>query len=295
MIPPRRLVFSGGGIKVVSIVGSLKVLEEGGLLKNVNEVSGVSAGAWLGFMFSCGLTLETIEKLVLDLDFSIIRNVTADAFLGFPETFGLDDGTYLRKFLESIMRIAMKMDPHSTFDSIKSNRIRFRCWATDLNTLNIREFSSIKTPTVKIVDALYASMAIPFYFTPGKDSITGHLLSDGGIQGSLPLHHLTDDECSDCLAIGFCKNSSAKEEEPQDLMAFISSIFSSILHINNQAVIKKWSHKILRIPVDEFPSWNFEVSREDRIILIKKGIEATKKWILNARNSLKLILRRHSV
>jgi predicted acylesterase/phospholipase RssA len=295
MIPPRRLVFSGGGIKVVSIVGSLKVLEQKGLLKKVNEVSGVSAGAWLGFMVSCGLTLETIEKLVLDLDFSIIRNVTADAFLGFPETFGLDDGSHLRKFLESIMRVAMKMDPVSTFDSIKSNRVKFRCWATDLNTLTIREFSSEKTPTVKIVDALYASMAIPFYFIPGKDSITGHLLSDGGIQGSLPLHHLTDDECSECLAIGFCKTNPSKEEEPQDLMAFISSIFSSILHINNQATIKKWSHKILRIPVDEFPSWNFEVSRGDRIVLIKKGVEATEKWILNSRNTLKIILRRHSV
>lgn len=45
MIPPRHIVISGGGIKVVSIVGALKKLDEAGLLKNVKEVSGVSAGA----------------------------------------------------------------------------------------------------------------------------------------------------------------------------------------------------------------------------------------------------------
>lgn len=298
MIPPRKLVFSGGGIKVVSIVGSLKILEQKGLLKKVNEASGVSAGAWLAFMLSCGLSIIKIEKLVLDLDFGVIRNLTPDAFLGFPETFGIDDGSHLIKFLESIMRIAMKMDPASTFDTIKRNKIQFRCWATDLNTLTIREFSSEKTPSVRIVDALYASMAIPFYFTPPRDPINGHLLSDGGIQGSLPLHHLTDDECSESLAIGFCRNDPIKAEEPQDLMAFVNSIFSSILHIHNENMIKKWSHKIIRIPVDEFSSWNFEASRDDRITLIKKGLEACEKWLLNKPNGIdraRLILRRHSL
>lgn len=294
MIPPRKLVFSGGGIKVLSIIGSLQILEQNAMLKKVNEASGVSAGAWLAFMFSCGLTIRQMEKLASEIDFSVIRNVTPDAFLGFPETFGLDDGSHLKKFLESIMRVAMKMDPASTFDSIKKNKIQFRCWATDLNKLSIREFSSKKTPQVKIIDALYASMAIPLYFIPAKDPITGHFLSDGGIQGSLPLHHLTDDECSECLAIGFCRNEPINQT-PQDLMGFVNSIFSSILHIHNENVIQKWKHKIIRIPVDDFSSWNFEASRDDRLMLIKKGSDATKKWLSNNSSSSRIILRRHSV
>jgi predicted acylesterase/phospholipase RssA len=293
MIPPRKLVLSGGGIKVVSMVGSLKLLEERGLLKKINEVSGVSAGAWLAFMISCGLPMKKIEKLVLDLDFGVIRNLSPDAILGFPETFGLDDGMSLRNFLETIMKIALHIEPKSTFLDLKGD-IQFRCWATDLNTSSIREFSLEKTPTVRIVDALYASMAIPFYFIPAKDTITGHMLSDGGIQGSLPLHHLTDEECSECLAIGFCKNGPLSEEAPQDLMGFANSIFSSILHIHNETVIRKWSHKIIRIPVDEFPSWNFEASREDRQMLIKRGLEATVDWLQAKGRGSRKILRRHS-
>ena len=94
MIPPRRLVLSGGGIKVISIVGALKVLEEKKCLRSLREVSGVSAGAWLGFMIAGGLSIGSIEKMVLDLDFGVIRNLTPDAFLGLLG-LGLSMGQWL--------------------------------------------------------------------------------------------------------------------------------------------------------------------------------------------------------
>lgn len=297
MIPPRHLVLSGGGIKVVSIVGALKVLEEKGCMKQVKVVSGVSAGAWLAFMISIGLTMKVIEKMVLDLEFGVIRNLQPEALLGFPETFGLDDGSNLKKFLESIMRIVLKVDPSRTFADISNNKIQFKCWATDLNTRRIREFSSQASPSVKIVDALHASMAIPLYFTPVQDPETGHLLSDGGIQGSLPIHHLSDEECAECLAIGFSRGKPfpAEGEAPGDLMGFMGAIFASLTHFRNESVMSKWNHKIVRIPVDEFPSWNFEASREDRLELVKRGSDTMTTWLslkgCGARNST----RRYSV
>lgn len=288
MIPARRLVLSGGGIKVVSIVGALKVLEEKKRLGSLKEVCGVSAGAWLGFMMAGGLSIGSIEKLVLDLDFGLIRNITPDAFLGFPETFGLDDGSKLVKFLESIMRVVMKVDPAITFAGLeklrtsKGRKITFRCWATDMNTSRGREFSFLKSPSVKIIDALHASMAIPLYFVPVIDPETGHLLSDGGIQGALPLHYLTDDECQETLGIGFCRSKPVPEngEAPGDLMAFVNSIFSSLVHSRHENVLRKWSHIVLRIPVDEVASWNFEAGRDVRQDLLTKGAKATREWLL---------------
>ena len=296
MIPPRQLVLSGGGIKVISIVGALRTLEEKGLLKNVKLVSGVSAGAWLAFMIAAGLTVKFIEKLVVDLEFGIIRNLSPDAILGFPETFGLDDGSNLKKFLESLMKIVMKVDPAITFSGL-SRKIRFRCWATDLNTRSIREFSLEKTPNVRIIDALHASMAIPLYFTPVSDPETGHLLSDGGIQGSLPIHHLTDTECNECLAIGFCRDKDFPEEGevPSDLMSFMGSIFSCLTHSRNEDVINKWKHKIMRIPVDGVQSWNFEISRDERLELVQKGKESMSGWLQLTTSGSRRIERRLSI
>lgn len=297
---PKRLIFSGGGIKVVSLLGSLLVLEEKGRLKKVKEVCGVSAGAWLAFMVATGYPIVKIQELILSLDFSVIRNMTPEALIGFPETFGIDDGGHLVKFLESLAKVALKLDPHTTFAEFKG-LYTFRCWATDLTTRSIREFSASKTPTVRIIDALRASMALPLYFTPLTDPITGHMLSDGGIQGNLPLHALTEDECGESLSIGFslAVSDKASSEKPvKDFMGFVSAIFACLTHGRNDANLIKWAHRIIRIPVDEYPSWNFEASREDREMLLSKGRLAALSWLKEPMNYITVknqILRRHSL
>jgi NTE family protein len=69
-----------------------------------------------------------------------------------------------------------------------------RCFATDLTCCTAREFSYKKTPNVRIVDALRASMSLPLYFTPVPDPETGHLLSDGALLDTYPMAFLRDDE-----------------------------------------------------------------------------------------------------
>jgi len=299
MIPPQHIVLSGGGIRVISLVGALRVLEERGSLCKLKDVCGVSAGAFLGFLMATGYPLKKIEALVLDLDFGIIRSVNPEAFLEFPERFGLDDGCAFVNFLESIFRVALKLDPKITlgeFASLKRpGQLGFRCWATDLNTTGIREFSPSKTPTVKVIDALRASMALPFYFTPSIDPITGHMLTDGGVQGGLPLHHLTDEECEDSLSLGFSYGAPKSKVLPQDLMGFVNSLFSSLVHSRHEDCLTKWAHKIIYIPCKEYPSWNFEASREDRQMLLKKGSDATEAWLLRADSGSRKIKRRCSI
>jgi len=288
-------MLSGGGIKVVALVGSIKVLHEKGLDKAVKEYCGVSAGAWMAFMLACKIPVEVLERLIMELDFGVIRNVSPDAILGFPETFGLDDGSKFIKLLEIIFRTILKIDPNTTFAEMKSG-ILFRCWATDLTLRTLREFSKKETPNVRIIDALRASTAIPGYFTPHMDPITGNMLSDGGIQGNLPLHYLTDKECSETLAIGFSSAADDPQarETPQDLMQFMKAVFDCLIHSRNEEVMTRWNHHILRISTGNYPSWNFEASREDRLMLLNVGAKSTNNWLLNPLASARRILRRNS-
>jgi len=298
MIPPRRILISGGGIKVLALVGALHVLQGRGYLKKVREVCGVSAGAFLGFIISTGHPLTKVVTLIQDLDFGIIRNITPEAFIEFPERFGIDDGSVFRKFLESLFRVFLKLPSEITFGEYVAlglkGQLRFRCWASDINTQKPREFSAELTPTVKIIDALRASMCLPLYFTPVVDPITGHLLSDGAIQGNLPFHYLTDDECEDTIALGFSYSTKNSKQPPVDFMSFLSGIISTITRSRNEEFMKKWGHKILRVPVDEYPSWNFEASRNDRAMLFQKGRDAATEWIQNIYSASRKIERRNS-
>ena len=61
MIPPRRLLLSGGGMKVVAIVGAIKALQAKNALYSLKEVCGVSAGAWMAFMMACKTPIEVIQ------------------------------------------------------------------------------------------------------------------------------------------------------------------------------------------------------------------------------------------
>jgi NTE family protein len=296
MIPPRYLVISGGGVKVISIVGVIKALNEKKMLKNLKEVSGVSAGSWLAFMLAAGLSIQAIESVALNFEFGLLRNVTPDAILGFPETFGVDDGKSLHKFLESILRVVVKVSPTITFSefySLKLSTIGFRCWATDLKEHRVREFSYEKTPDVKIIDAIRASMSLPLYFVPVTDPITGNTLSDGGIQGNLPLHLLSENEVNDCMGIGFAHNSEKKD--PDDLMSFINCIFDCLIHSDYENVLRKYSHKIIRVPIFDVNSWNFEISRDIRKLLIDRGFDTGKEWLANVKSGSRSIIRRHSV
>lgn len=297
MIPPRRIILGGGGIRLCATVGVLKGLEERGLLKSVKEIGGVSAGAWLAFMVAAGLNMKTIETLVHDVDFSIIRNITPDAFLGFPENYGIDDGAKLTRFLESLVRVALKIDTNITFQGLANlhlSKMTFRCWATDVNSRTIKELSVSKTPNMKVIEALRASMALPLYFTPVVDPITGHLLSDGALLGNLPMHHLTEEECSETLGITFC-NELPDPKKTMDLFGFIDAIFNSLVHSRNENVKSKWGHRIIEIPAGGLPAWNFEASREQRGMLFHTGYTTCNKWLAKNSSGSRPMIRRHSV
>lgn len=297
MIPPKHIVLSGGGVKVFSFVGALKILDKENLLRNVKEYCGVSAGAWLSFMLAAGANLGVLEKMILDMDFGVIRNMTTESLIEFPETFGFDNGYNLIKLLKSITRVVLKLDPTITFGEFsKVSKCNFRCWATDLNMLTAREFSSRETPDVKIIDALRASMSLPLYFTPTLDPVTGNMLTDGGIQGNMPLHMLSDEECETSLALGFSNGSNQPTGNacPQDLPGFINSMLCTLVQYRNEHITSRWKHRILRVPVDEYASWNFEASRDDRQMLLDKGASASEKWVKSIGSFSRKISRRHS-
>jgi len=293
MIPPRRIMLSGGGIKTVAFIGSIKVLSERGLLHSVKEYCGVSAGAWMAFMMACKVPLPVLERLILELDFGVVRNVKPDAIIGFPETFGLDDGSKFVNLLEIIFRTILKLDINTTWEDLGINKgVQFRCWATDLTMRTSREFSLKETPGARIIDALRATTAIPMYFIPHIDPLTGNMLSDGAIQGNLPLRYLTKDECNETLAIGF--NSASETSTPQDLMQFMKAVFDCMVYSRNEEIMERWKHNIMRISTDNYPAWNFEASREDRQMLLAAGAKSTEAWLLNPLASTRSIFRRNS-
>jgi len=271
-IPPKRLLFSGGGMRVISYLGVLQVLEEQSLLKHVREYCGVSAGAFVALMLALNYSLKTIKRFCFEYDFSNVRNLEPETMMEFTETFGLDSGSRLQTLIEKILK-NKNLSPKTTFKSLPSLRL----WASDLQNSCLIEFSSIKTPDIEISFALRASMAFPIYFIPLKHPITGHLLADGGIYDNYPILCLTPQEQESTLGIVF--EWAKLPLEIPDISRYISLLFTGYYMPSYQALIKQHRNRTIMIPCGEFPTLHFEATNEEKEDLVLCGRKATLKFL----------------
>jgi len=296
LIPPRRIVLSGGGIRAIAHLGALEVLEQKNLLNTVQEYVGVSAGAFVGFCLYLGYTLKEMRMLCLLFDFSLIRNLDPELAFDFPTSFGFDNGLNLIKLFHSLLRI--KNIPTSvTFEELLLYypHMRFRCFATDLYDIQPREFSLKETPRVKIVDALRASMSLPGYFTPVKDPETGHLLVDGGLLHNFPIGFLKEDEKASAIGISFSYDHTTRVREIPDLLSFFSQMFACYYMPRTTEIHNTYKENSIIIANGDFPAWHFEATSEERFMLMEQGRKAAEEFLASRGTVRRKPARRFSV
>jgi predicted acylesterase/phospholipase RssA len=292
IIPPKRLIISGGGIRVIAHVGAIKELSERGYLKQVREYVGVSAGALLSTMFCLKYTIKQVEEICLGLDFSVIRSLDPESAFNIFETYGCDNGANLDKAISSVFRIRGYISELTFGQAADLGLHSLRIYAADLNTSKLIEFSAAKTPHTEIKFALRASMCIPVYFQPLVDPDNDHLLVDGGLICNYPIDQLSDSEVEDSLGFKF-NNKTTKTEKFENFFEFINQLLGTYSSPQKDMPIKYRCRTII-VPCGNYPSWNFEASIEDRRMLIETGRKAIVKFIEKRLYSYKG-LRRYSV
>ena len=192
------LVLSGGGARGMTHIGVLKALEENGI--HIDYITGTSAGALVGSLYSIGLSPWEIEKIVLSGEFRdwATGNISEDLDFYFnkqdPDAswislrFSIDSTlkTYIPTSVVNSARgdfaLMEKMGPAIAkagynFDSLF---VPFRCVSADIKSKKQVIFKDGDLPM-----AVRASMAYPFYFTPV--ALNDMILFDGGIYNNFPV------------------------------------------------------------------------------------------------------------
>jgi NTE family protein len=155
------LVLSGGGARGVAHIGVIKALEEIGL--RFSRISGTSAGAIVGALYSHGYTPKEIFEIVQQV--SILKSVRpAWAWTGLLKMDGLHD--FLKKCI-----------PENNFAQLKKP---LTITATEIRTGEIRRFSE-----GPLIPAIMASCSIPAVFDPYP--LNGSLYVDGGLLDNFPV------------------------------------------------------------------------------------------------------------
>lgn len=193
----KNLVFEGGGVKGIAYVGSLEVLQNKGVLQNIERVGGTSAGAIFALLVGLGYKIDEVKeelgklsmKDFMDDDIGAIRDLYRLIF----NEHGWFKGDNFMNWLEKIID-KKTGNKNSTFKDIKSNP-EFRemfFQGTNLSTHYVETFSSLNKDCEDMLlkDAVRISMSIPLFFKSVKRNECYYV--DGGVLSNYPVRLFDD-------------------------------------------------------------------------------------------------------
>lgn len=168
------LVLGGGGLKGFAHVGVFRALQELGIEPTV--VAGTSIGALIGAAYARGMTVSEMADRARALKRRDLFRLNRMGMLlerQHSPAIYLDEP--LRQVVESV--VAQKR-----FDQLKKTLL--------VNTVDIERGSQVVwglpgLRDVSVVDAVYASCALPGFYPPGN--IGGRRCVDGGVIDNLPV------------------------------------------------------------------------------------------------------------
>lgn len=202
----KNLALEGGGIRGLAYPGALKVLEEKGILKNIENVAGTSAGAITALMISLNYTAHEIDSILYTLKIKQF-NDGKDIFgkiWRVKNEYGIFKGAKFEKWLSQLIQNKTG-NGNITFAELHQLHLtdnRFKdlyCTGTNITQQRLQIFSWQHSPLMQIKTAVHISGCIPFYFKPvaidsnwrqvsiRKNDAPYDLYVDGGMLSNYPV------------------------------------------------------------------------------------------------------------
>jgi len=170
----KNLVMEGGGVRGLAYAGVLTVLEQNGVLHQIENVGGSSAGAIAALLVSIGYTAAEIDSLMTELPierFNDGRGGVIGKYKRFKNDFGIYRGGAFEKWLQQLIQYKTG-NPLLTFEQLHELHTTnnfykdLYCTGTNLSKQQLEIFSYNNTPQMPLALAVRISSSIPLYFEP---------------------------------------------------------------------------------------------------------------------------------
>ena len=277
MILPKKIIFSGGGVRGMAHIGALEELEKSGLLVNVKEWIGVSAGSILALMLSVGYSLRELKTFCREFDFTQIMDL--DDATGWIINLGIDTGERLKRLIEALLK-EKGFSANLTFQElakINKKKPTIRVYATDINSAEYKVFSKYHTPDYKVVDAVRASSSIPIFFQPVIDCETGHILVDGGVISNFPLRYMTKKEQYETIGLNLCKK--VKESDEFEMIDIVQRPILIGMREISRLENDLFSANCILIETTIVNPLAFNLTQEEKDQLFEEGRQAVRRYL----------------
>jgi predicted acylesterase/phospholipase RssA len=259
----KNLIIGPGAMGFFIYLGVISRFKREGQLDDLEAISGASAGALLGFLFC--VTKGDPTK-VLDFALNVpVKHIMKPNIKCLLKDYGLIPHTKIRKVLVDACRSFIEKDDVTFQELYELYPIKFYVSAYCVDFMKTVYFSVETTPTMSVLDAVCASIAIPFLFSSVKLK-DGWNYIDGGAAEVIPGGPFLGQEA---FALKLAWN---RLEKVKDLKTYALSILYSTMKLRHA-----YDFPLLDLELPGDDVFDFSASNDAKLKMFLKGYEQTAR------------------
>ena len=192
----NHIILPGGGPIGIFVYGALKRLNKLNFwnIENIKSIYCTSIGGLIGIITILNLDWEWMDDFLIKRPWNKIIDLNNVNYLEIISEKGLFNENIAKNIIEPLLK-AKGLDINITLqDFYKITNISIHFYSTNINSnlLDEEEISYKNFPNMKLYEALYATMNVPFIFKPYY--IDNKCLIDGGLVNNNPIKNCVERE-----------------------------------------------------------------------------------------------------
>lgn len=287
------LVFEGGGVKGIGLIGAICRLEERGY--EWHQLAGTSAGSIIASLLAAGYTGKELKDIMLDYDYrNYLDKYRVEALSFFTKSTSLfkNKGIYSGNPIESFVRDLLVKKGKTKFKDISVNgKSRLKIIASDITQKDMLILPDdiskygIDPMEFEIAKAVRMSISIPLFFKPVNLSYNKgrSLIVDGGILSNFPIWLFDVDGIPrwPTLGLKLVGNSSKnKVLNKLDFVTYLLDIINTMIDKNEEVYIKsKDAVRTIFIPTLGVSTTEFGITKDMKLKLFESGYNNAEKFL----------------
>ncbi len=267
-------VLSGGGAKAAAHIGALRALREFKL--HPSAYVGTSMGAVIAALHASGLEYDQVVQRITTLSRRDVAFPSLGAALG-PFASGLFRA---KKFKHTLSRLV----PAKSFADLTA---ALTVTAVDAATGELTLFGTGGRTDVPLIEALYASCALPLYYPPAR--IDGKQYVDGGLRSVLPLDAAAASNPDMIFAVMVGPNPTQDVDgTSRGLLGAHNTALRILMGAQTEEVLARWDDEapcdMVLVRPELGPSATFAVDK--MVSFIEEGYRAAYRELAQSLKSL---------
>ena len=201
----KHLVVSGGGLYGLSALAALTLLSEEQFwcMDEIESIHGTSVGAIIAVLVALKFDLDMLREYMLNQHWNVIFKLNLAQLMQTSNHQGLFHQNMLRDLLRPLF-LTKSISPEITMRELfDATNVDVHIFTVDLYCFRLVDVNHATHPSWKVMDAMYASSAIPVVFNPLYRD--GSCFVDGALLCNYPLEA--------CMAAG--------DKDPREILAIV--------------------------------------------------------------------------